>query len=62
LRRSIASIVEKEKRFVLAAPDCWSTFAKMRQNQRSTHAEAIVKLAIERFIVTKDSIAIDVRI
>src|SRR6185295_14000051 len=45
LRRSIASIVEKEERFVFAIPVCGSTLAKVRQNQWSTDTEAIIKLA-----------------
>jgi hypothetical protein len=60
LRCSIASIVEKEKRLVPAAPDFWSTLTEMRQNQWPTDAEPVIKLAIERFIVAEDSIAVDV--
>ncbi len=33
LRRSIASIVKEEERFVLAAPDGWSTLAESRQSR-----------------------------
>ena len=60
LRRSIASIVEKEERLVLAAPDCWSALAEMRQNQWSADTETIIKLAIRRLIETEDPIPIDI--